>query len=118
MKHIADHVHSSRESSRSRSSRDNGGSTSSRDSDISSRDRALLMTDMSHVSGLVAGGVANSPFRHSDIVTTTTHKVTNTFVNNNNKKGRGEETLSMESFHSCCVCLLFLCYKRQLYVTE
>ncbi|CAK9293317.1 unnamed protein product [Gordionus sp. m RMFG-2023] len=36
---------------------------------------AILMADMSHVSGLVAGGqVPISPFIHSDIVTTTTHK--------------------------------------------
>ncbi len=32
------------------------------------------MTDMAHFSGLVAGGVLNSPFTHSHIVTTTTHK--------------------------------------------
>lgn len=35
---------------------------------------ALFMADMSHVAGLVAGGVHPSPFPHADIVTTTTHK--------------------------------------------
>jgi glycine hydroxymethyltransferase len=35
---------------------------------------ALLMTDMAHISGLVAAGCAASPFEYSDIVTTTTHK--------------------------------------------
>lgn len=35
---------------------------------------ALLMVDMSHVAGLVAGGVYPSPFPYADIVTTTTHK--------------------------------------------
>ncbi|PAA51960.1 hypothetical protein BOX15_Mlig000733g5, partial [Macrostomum lignano] len=35
---------------------------------------AILMADMAHVSGLVAAGVVPSPFEHSDIVTTTTHK--------------------------------------------
>lgn len=35
---------------------------------------ALLMVDMSHVAGLVAGGVYNSPFKYADVVTTTTHK--------------------------------------------
>jgi len=34
----------------------------------------LLMADMAHVSGLVAGGVAPSPFPHCDVVTSTTHK--------------------------------------------
>lgn len=32
------------------------------------------MSDMAHISGLVAAGVVPSPFEHSDIVTTTTHK--------------------------------------------
>ena len=36
---------------------------------------ALLMTDMAHVSGLVAAGEAASPFEYSDVVTSTTHKV-------------------------------------------
>ncbi len=35
---------------------------------------ALLMVDMSHFAGLVAGGVYPSPFPFADIVTTTTHK--------------------------------------------
>ena len=35
---------------------------------------AVLMVDMSHISGLVAGGAHPSPFPHADIVTTTTHK--------------------------------------------
>mmetsp|Transcript_9757 Transcript_9757/g.29351 ORF Transcript_9757/g.29351 Transcript_9757/m.29351 type:complete len:498 (+) Transcript_9757:164-1657(+) len=35
---------------------------------------AYLMSDMAHISGLVAAGVVKSPFSSSDIVTTTTHK--------------------------------------------
>jgi len=35
---------------------------------------AILMVDMSHISGLIAGGVYPSPFPYADIVTTTTHK--------------------------------------------
>jgi len=35
---------------------------------------ALLLTDMAHLSGLVAAGAAVSPFAYSDVVTTTTHK--------------------------------------------
>ncbi|GLI60175.1 hypothetical protein VaNZ11_002238 [Volvox africanus] len=35
---------------------------------------AYLMSDMAHISGLVAAGVAVSPFPYSHIVTTTTHK--------------------------------------------
>lgn len=35
---------------------------------------ALLMVDMSHVAGLVAGGVYPTPFAYADIVTTTVHK--------------------------------------------
>ncbi len=35
---------------------------------------ALLMSDMAHISGLVAAGVVQSPFAHSHVVTTTTHK--------------------------------------------
>lgn len=35
---------------------------------------AILMCDMAHISGLVAAKEAVSPFRYSDVVTTTTHK--------------------------------------------
>ena len=35
---------------------------------------ALLMVDMAHISGLVAGKVASDPFLFADIVTSTTHK--------------------------------------------
>lgn len=35
---------------------------------------AILMVDMSHFAGLVAGGVYPSPFEYADVVTTTTHK--------------------------------------------
>lgn len=35
---------------------------------------AYLLSDMAHISGLVAAGILPSPFAHSDIVTTTTHK--------------------------------------------
>eukprot|EP00753_Platysulcus_tardus_P012809 PLAT3550.2.p2 GENE.PLAT3550.2~~PLAT3550.2.p2 ORF type:complete len:483 (+),score=216.61 PLAT3550.2:30-1451(+) len=35
---------------------------------------AYLLSDMAHISGLVAAGVTEDPFAHSDVVTTTTHK--------------------------------------------
>ena len=35
---------------------------------------AMLMVDMAHFAGLVAGGVYPSPFPYADVVTTTTHK--------------------------------------------
>ncbi|PIR45357.1 MAG: serine hydroxymethyltransferase [Candidatus Vogelbacteria bacterium CG10_big_fil_rev_8_21_14_0_10_50_13] len=36
--------------------------------------RTILMVDMSHLAGLVAGGAYPSPFPYADVVTTTTHK--------------------------------------------
>ena len=41
---------------------------------ICDRVGAYLMSDMAHISGLVAAGVVPGPFEHSDVVTTTTHK--------------------------------------------
>ncbi|HQY29268.1 MAG TPA: serine hydroxymethyltransferase [Burkholderiaceae bacterium] len=35
---------------------------------------ALLMVDMAHYSGLIAGGVYPNPVPHADVVTSTTHK--------------------------------------------
>ncbi|KAK4945111.1 Cytochrome B translational activator protein cbs2 [Elasticomyces elasticus] len=35
---------------------------------------AYLLSDMAHISGLVAANVIPSPFNYSDVVTTTTHK--------------------------------------------
>ena len=42
--------------------------------DIADSVGAIMMVDMSHIAGLVAGGVYPSPFDYADIVTTTTHK--------------------------------------------
>ena len=41
---------------------------------IADEAKAILMIDMSHFAGLVAGGAYQSPFPYADIVTTTTHK--------------------------------------------
>ena len=35
---------------------------------------ALLMADVAHIAGLIAGGAHPSPFPHAHVVTTTTHK--------------------------------------------
>ena len=32
------------------------------------------MSDMAHISGLVAAGIGSNPFEYSHVVTTTTHK--------------------------------------------
>ena len=39
-----------------------------------SRKGTLLMADISHIAGLIVGGVHSSPFPYADIVTSTTHK--------------------------------------------
>lgn len=41
---------------------------------VADQHNAYLMTDMAHISGLVAAQVLPSPFEYSDVVTTTTHK--------------------------------------------
>jgi len=41
---------------------------------IADRSGAVMVTDMAHIAGLVAGGVHPSPVPYSDFVTTTTHK--------------------------------------------
>lgn len=46
----------------------------SRMKQVADAGESLLMVDMSHIAGLVAGGVYPSPFPQADIVTTTTHK--------------------------------------------
>ena len=57
-----------------------GGSAYPRDwdykqiSEIAEEVGAFLLTDMAHISGLVATKNANNPFEYSDVVTTTTHK--------------------------------------------
>ncbi len=42
--------------------------------DIAHENGALLMVDMAHIAGLVAGGVHMNPIEYADVVTTTTHK--------------------------------------------
>ena len=41
---------------------------------IADKNDCMLMVDMAHFSGLVAGGVHASPLPYADVVTTTTHK--------------------------------------------
>ncbi|MBN2880690.1 serine hydroxymethyltransferase [Candidatus Woesearchaeota archaeon] len=43
-------------------------------SEIAQEVGAYLMADVSHIAGLIVGGVHNSPVPYADIVTTTTHK--------------------------------------------
>lgn len=42
--------------------------------EIAKENDALLMTDVAHYAGLIAGGVYDSPVPYADFVTTTTHK--------------------------------------------
>lgn len=42
--------------------------------EVSDKVGAVLMVDMAHIAGLVAGGVHMSPVPYADVVTTTTHK--------------------------------------------
>jgi glycine hydroxymethyltransferase len=42
--------------------------------DIADEVGALLLVDMAHFAGLVAGGIYPSPFPHAHVATTTTHK--------------------------------------------
>eukprot|EP00899_Mesostigma_viride_P015136 jgi/Mesvir1/23623/Mv18299-RA.1 len=41
---------------------------------IADKQKAILLADMAHISGLVAAKVVTSPFDYADVVTTTTHK--------------------------------------------
>jgi len=41
---------------------------------IADEAKAILMIDMSHFAGLVAGDAYPSPFKYADVITTTTHK--------------------------------------------
>ena len=41
--------------------------------EIADQHGAYLMSDMAHISGLVAGGENKSPFDYCDVVTTTTY---------------------------------------------
>lgn len=41
---------------------------------VADENGAYLLVDMAHISGLVATGMAQSPFQYADIVTSTTHK--------------------------------------------
>ena len=42
--------------------------------EIAEENNSYLVSDMAHISGLVAAGIIPSPFEYSDVVSTTTHK--------------------------------------------
>ncbi|CAA7052323.1 unnamed protein product [Microthlaspi erraticum] len=41
---------------------------------VCDKQKAVMLADMAHISGLVSSGVIPSPFEYADVVTTTTHK--------------------------------------------
>jgi len=43
-------------------------------SQVCNKQKAVMLADMAHISGLVAANVIPSPFDYADVVTTTTHK--------------------------------------------
>lgn len=42
--------------------------------EICNESGSILLADIAHTAGLIAGGVIPGPFEHADVVTTTTHK--------------------------------------------
>lgn len=42
--------------------------------EIADKCGAILMADIAHIAGLIAGGVLENPVPYCDVVTTTTHK--------------------------------------------
>jgi glycine hydroxymethyltransferase len=49
--------------------------------EIASKVDGYLLSDISHISGLVSAGLTPNPFDHSDVVMTTTHKTLGTVRN-------------------------------------
>ena len=49
--------------------------------EIADKNDGYLLSDMSHISGLVSAGLCPNPFDHSDVVMTTTHKTLGTVRN-------------------------------------
>lgn len=49
--------------------------------EIANKSEGYLVSDISHISGLVSAGLAPNPFDHSDVVMTTTHKTLGTVRN-------------------------------------
>jgi len=72
--------------------------------EIADKNGSWLMADMAHVAGLVAAGVAPSPFQYCDIVTSTVHKTLRgpragiIFYRRNNKNVDVETKINMAVF--------------------